>query len=242
MVLFIWLVLFLLFTSLILLAAGSWHRTIFEKYSGARPVTCPENHQPAVVALDARHAAATVIDGSPALRLCDCTRWPQRAMCNQACLSQALRAEPYRQGKPTGQKQIYHLPILLAAFAAWYIGMIWHSHYLFRSEWTEAVGLTPAQVKEFVWWVSPQLLSAAVCLLFAYGVAWLLALLHRKGVLHGMLISAALTGAVLITTLFGIARLPRGLLAIEAGYILLATLTVGAIVGGLWDRLVLRWH
>lgn len=242
MVLLIWLVLFLLFASVVLVAAGFWRRTIFERYSGPRPVTCPENHQPAVVAIDGNHAASTIMDGSPALRLCDCTRWPERAMCNQACLSEAIHSDPYSEARPTGRKQIYHLPVLLAAFAAWYAGMIWHSHYLFRSEWTEAVGLTPSQLKDFVWWLSPQLLSAAVCLLFAYGVAWLLALLHRKGVLHGVLIAAALTGAVLLTTWFGIARLPRELVAIEAGYVLIATLMVGAIVGGLWDKLVMRPH
>jgi len=35
------------------------------------------------------------------------------------------------------------------------------------------------------------------------------------------------------------ARLPHDLLVIEAGYTVLATLTVGAIVGGLYDKLVL---
>lgn len=242
MVLFIWLLLFLLFVSLLLIAAGFARRAIFDKYSGARPVTCPENHQPAVVAIDVRRAAATIMDGSPALRVCDCTRWPERRICDQACLSEALHAEPYAEARPTGKKQIYHLPVLLAAFAAWYAGMIWHSHYFFRSEWTEAIGLTPSQMKEFVWWVSPQLLSAAVCLLFAYGVAWLLALLHRKGVLQGVLMATGLTAAVLLATWFGIARLPRGLVAIEAGYVLLATLIVGAIIGGLWDKLVMRTH
>ena len=242
MVLLIWLVLFLLFVSMLVVAAGFARRAIFDKYSGARPVTCPENRQQAVVAIDTRHAAASVMDGSPALRLCDCTRWPERTMCNQGCLPQALHAQPYTEVRPAGSKQIYHLPVLLAAFAAWYVGMIWHSHYLFRSEWTEAIGLTPSQVKEFVWWLSPQLLSAAVCLLFAYGVAWLLALLHRKGVLQGLLMSASLAAAVFIATWFGIARLPRGLVAIEAGYVLLATLIVGATVGGLWDKLVLRGH
>lgn len=242
MILLIWIALLLLFCSVFLAAAAFWRRAIFERYSGARPVTCPENHQPAVVAIDGRYAAATVMDGSPALRLRECTRWPERAACNQSCLAEASLAEPYIEVRPSGGKQIYHLPVLLAAFAAWYAGMIWHSHYLFRSQWTEAIGLTASQVKEFVWWVSPQLLSAAVCLLFAYGVAWLLALVHRKGVLHGVLASAALTAAVLITTCFGTVRLPPGLLVIESGYILLATLMVGAIIGGLWDKLLLRSH
>jgi hypothetical protein len=45
---------------------------------------------------------------------------------------------------------------------------------------------------------------------------------------------------VIATSWYGIAKLPHDLFVIEAGYIVLATLTVGAIVGGLYDKLVLR--
>jgi len=240
MVFQIWLVLFLVVVLSLLAVAGLCRRAIFERYAGGRPVTCPENHEPAVVEIDVKHAAATVMDGSPELLLCDCSRWPIHAECNRACLSEAVAAEPYKEVRVSALKQIYHLPVLVAAFAAWYVGMLWHSQYLFRSEWMHAAGLTQAQLKEIVWWVSPQLLSAAVCLLFAYGVAWLLAVSHRKGMLQGLLMSAVLCGAVFAATCFGIGRLPRELVAIEAGYALLATLTVGAIIGGLWDKLVLR--
>ena len=190
--------------------------------------------------MDARHAAATAIDGCPNVRLSDCARWPERANCDQACLSQAVQAEPYapREVK-VGTKQIYHLPIILAAFSAWYLGAIWHSQYLFRAQWMGALGLTHAQVKQIVSLYAPHLLSAAICLLFAYGVAWLLAVSHRKGVLQGVLMSVLLCGAVVATSWYGIARLPHDLLMIEAGYIVLATLTVGAIVGGLYNKLVL---
>ncbi|MGA8086920.1 MAG: DUF1761 domain-containing protein [Terracidiphilus sp.] len=236
----IWLVLFLVVVSFLLLLPASWHRAIYERYSGGRPVACPENQQPAVVSIDVRHAAVAVMDGRPNLRLSDCTRWPERSKCNQECLSQAIQAEPYKPGEvKAGRKQIYHLPVLLAAFAAWYVGAIWHSHYMFREQWLQAVGLTHAQVKQIVWWLSPHLLTAGVCLLFAYGVAWLLAVSHRKGVLQGVLMSVLLCGALIATTWFGIARLPHDLFLIEAGYIALASLTVGALVGGLYDRLVL---
>ena len=237
----IWLVVFAVVVSFLLLLPAFWHRAIYERYSGGRPVECPENQRPAVVSIDLRHAAATVMEGSPRLRLCDCTRWPERSQCNQACLSQAIEAEPYKPGEvKAGRKQIYHLPVLLAAFAAWYVGAIWHSHYLFRAQWMDALGLTHAQVKQMVWWLSPHLLTAAVCLLFAYGVAWLLAVSHRKGVLQGVLMSALLCGAVIAASWYGIARLPHELFVIEAGYTVLATLIVGAIVGGLYDKLVLR--
>lgn len=241
MVLLIWLVIFVVVASFLLLVPALWRHAIYEKYSGGRPVACPEDHEPAVVSIDVRRAAATAVDGSSDLRLCDCTRWPERSKCNQACLSQALRAEPYKQVEGRiGRKPIYHLPILLAAFAAWYAGMIWHSHYMFRERWLHALGLTQTEVKQIVWWLSPHLLTAAVCLLFAYGVAWLLAVSHRKGVLQGVLMSLVLFAALVVTTWFGIARLPRDLFMLESGYAIVATLMVGAIVGGLYDRLVLR--
>ena len=104
----------------------------------------------------------------------------------------------------------------------------------------DAAGLTRAEVRQIRWWYSPHLLTAAVCLLFAYGVAWLLEVGHRKGVLQGVLMAVLLSGAVVAASWYGVARLPHDLLVVEAGYIVVATLTVGAIVGGLYDKLVLR--
>ena len=239
----IWLVIVLVFVAFLLLFPAAWRHAIHERYSGGRPVACPRDRRAAVVNIDLRRAVGTVMDGSPHLRLSGCTCWPERANCNQQCLSQAIHAQPYKPGQTQpGKKQIYHLPVLLAASAAWYLGMIWHSHYLFREQWALALGLTHAQVSHLVTWLSPHLLSVAVCLLFAYGVAWLLALIHRKGVLPGVLVAVLLCAALIATSLPGIARLPRGLFAMEAGYILLATVIVGATVGGLYDKLVLRWR
>lgn len=240
MLLLIWFALCLVAVSVILLPLLLRRREIYMRYSGSRLVACPENQQPAAVAMDARHAAATAIDGCPNVRLSDCARWPERANCDQACLSQAVQVEPYKEGQvKAGTKQIYHLPIILAAFAAWYLGAIWHSQYLFRAQWMDALGLTHAQVKQIVSSYAPHLLSAAICLLFAYGVAWLLAVSHRKGVLQGVLMSVLLCGAVVGASWYGIARLPHDLLMIEAGYVVLATCTVGAIVGGLYNKLVM---
>lgn len=240
MLILIWLVLCLVAVSMSLLPLALRRREIITRYSGSRLVACPENHQPSAVNIDARHAAASSIDGSPDLRLCDCTRWPERSKCNQACLSNAVQAGPQRPGEvTTGKKQIYHLPIALAAFVAWCIGAIWHSQAMFRTRWMDAVGLTHAQVKQIVWWYSPHLLAAAICLLFAYGVAWLLAVSHRKGVLQGVLMSVVLSGALVAASWCAIERLPRDLLAIEAGYAVVAMLTMGAIVGGLYNKLAL---
>lgn len=240
MLILFWLVFSVLAASLILLPLVLWRREIFQRYSGARAVACPENQQTAAVNIDLRHAAESGMDGCPNLRLSDCTRWPERAQCNQACLSQAVQTEPH----PTAEvkvrtKQIYHLPIILAAFAAWCLGAIWHSQYLFRNRWIDAIGLTRVEVKQMVWWLSPHLVTAAACLLFAYGVAWLLAVCHRKGVLQGILMSALLCATVIATASYNVATLPHDLLMIEAGYLVLATFTVGAIVGGFFNKLVL---
>ncbi|HTV83723.1 MAG TPA: DUF1761 domain-containing protein [Acidobacteriaceae bacterium] len=240
MLFLIWFVLCLVGICLILLPAALWLRVTYRGYSGSRLVACPENQQAAVVGIDARHAAATGMHGCPDLRLCECTRWPERAECGQPCLSQAVQTEPYAPVEVKGgPKQIYHLPVVLAAFAAWGLGAIWHAQYLFRPRWTDAVGLTHAQVSQIVWWISPHLLTLAVCLLFAYGVAWLLAISHRKGLLQGVLMAVLLSAALVAASCYSLAALPHALLAIEAGYVVLATVTMGAVVGGLYDKLVM---
>ena len=240
MLLLIGFVLFLAAASLMLLPLALRRLEVYTRYSGSRAVTCPENQQQAAVNINLRRAADSSIDGTPDLRLCDCTRWPERAQCAQQCLAQAVRPDPHPVPRPRpGARPIYHLPIAVAAFAAWCLGALWHSQYMFRARWTAAIGLTPAEIKQMVWWISPHLLTAAVCLLFAYGVAWLLALRHRRGVLQGILMSASLAAAVIAASAYSVAKLPHDLLRIEAVYLLAATLTVGAIVGGLYNKLVL---
>lgn len=242
MLLLFGLLLFIFGSALILLMPALWGREIHHQYSAPRAVTCPETHQQVGVTIDARHAAATGLCGPPDFRLSDCTRWPARAECGQECLPEALRNEPYTLGEvhlPKTSRQIFHLPVLLAAFAAWYVGMIWHSQYLFRGRWMTALGLTPAEVKQIVLWYSPHLLSIAACLLFAYGVAWLQTWFSRKGVWQGIVSSTVLWAALLLVALPSIIGLSRDLLLIEAGYTLVATIVVGAIIGGLSGRLVL---
>src|SRR5579863_6573837 len=234
--------LFLVGAALVLLMPALWARQIHHAYAGSRAVTCPENHQHVAVTIDARHAAFTGLGRRPELRLSDCSRWPERIKCAQDCLPEAVSSVPYTAGEVHRDKrhrEIYHLPVLLAAFAAWYIGIIWHSHYLFRARWTAAVGLTPGQVKQLIWWYSPHLLSIAACLLFAYGVAWLQSWPTRRGPWRGILSSFLLWSAVVLATLPSTLSLPRNLLVIEGGYTLVAVIVVGAIIGGLSGRLVL---
>ena len=226
----------------ILFLPALWAREIHHRYSAPRAVTCPETHQQVGVTIDAAHAAATGLRGNPEFRLSDCTRWPDRGKCGEECLPDALRNQPYTQNEvriSRSRRQIYHLPVLLAAFAAWYVGMVWHSGYLFRDRWIAAVGLTAAQWKQMIVWYSPHLLSIGACLLFAYGVAWLQTWFSRRGVGQGISAAILLWAALMLVTLPSIAGLSRDLLMIEAGYTLVATIVVGAIIGGLSGRLVL---
>jgi hypothetical protein len=63
-------------------------------YRGPQVIVCPENHQPAGVNVDLRHAGKTSFFGAePDLRLSSCSRWPEKAGCGQECLSQ-LEAAP----------------------------------------------------------------------------------------------------------------------------------------------------
>lgn len=228
--------------ALVLLMPALWAREIHHAYSAPRAVTCPETHQQVGVTIDATHAAVTGLRGTPEFRLADCSRWPARIKCAQDCLPEALRNEPYKLGEvhlPKTHRQIYHLPVLLAAFAAWYVGMVWHSPYLFRARWMTALGLTPAQLKQMVSWYSPHLLSIAACLLFAYGVAWLQTWRMRKGVWPGIFSSTLLWAAILLATLPSMISLSRELFLIEAAYTFAAAIVVGAILGGLSGKLVL---
>lgn len=62
------------------------------KYRGARVITCPENHRPAGISVDAAHVAVKAFAATPQLRLSACSRWPERAGCGQECLSQVEAA------------------------------------------------------------------------------------------------------------------------------------------------------
>ncbi|MGA8150047.1 MAG: hypothetical protein WB952_03800 [Terriglobales bacterium] len=65
----------------------------FRKFSGKMLVTCPETHQTVAVKVAAARAALAVTAGRERVELSQCTRWPERKDCDQACLSE-LEANP----------------------------------------------------------------------------------------------------------------------------------------------------
>ncbi len=62
------------------------------KYRGKRLITCPENHRPAAVEVDASRAAGSALVAKPELRLRECSRWPEKHGCGQMCLHQIEQA------------------------------------------------------------------------------------------------------------------------------------------------------
>lgn len=65
----------------------------FRTYRGMRLLTCPENRQPAAVELRSWRAALTASFRAPVLQVGECSRWPERAGCDQAC-ARDIQASP----------------------------------------------------------------------------------------------------------------------------------------------------
>jgi len=242
MPLLLWFLLFFLGSCLMLLLPVLWGWGIFNRHRWARAVTCPRTHQQVAVSFDAWHAAVTGLSRKPDLRLSDCTQWPDHADCDQCCIPDALRSELHsHEAELPRAKRIYHLPVLISAFVALIVGVFWHSQYLFRAQWTEASGLDRLQLRPIVHSWTPHLLTSAICVLFAYGVAWLLAWGQRRGVWRGIATASALWLALALASLAatGFAGVSREFLQIEAIYTFLASLLIGAIIGGLSGKLVM---
>jgi len=242
MLVLLWVVLFLAGACLILLMPALWGRQIYNTYRGTRAVNCPETHAPVSVRFNAFRAAVTGLSSHPDLRLVDCTRWPERADCGQECIPEARSAPAGAVTvMPSAGRKIPHLPTLIAAAAAWVLGMVWHSEYLFRSKWMAAIGLSDFRTRELAEMWFPHLLTVVACLLFAYAVALLMAWLNARTLLLGLRVAASLwlliAAAVMVAAR---SLLPRELLWIEGPYTLLASALVGLIAGGVPRRVFLK--
>lgn len=238
-----WVLLFLCAACLILFMPALWGKHIYNEYRGTRTVNCPETHKPVTVRLNAFRAAITGLNKTPELTLADCSRWPERADCDQACIPDAARALPdFRAAvvRPAALR-IAHLPTLLAAGAIWVLGVVWHSEYAFRSRWAKTVGLSDQQAHDLARTWTPHLFSVAVCLMFSYCVAILLAWIGTRTPLRGLQVSLSLW----LLTAMGLLvanqwNFGPNFLWIEGGYTALSAVLVGMIVGAVPRRILLR--
>lgn len=62
-------------------------------FQGVRFVTCPLTNGPAVIALDARHAAFTALIGRSGLRIRACSQSPGTLHCTHQCLKTQSRQD-----------------------------------------------------------------------------------------------------------------------------------------------------
>lgn len=60
---------------------------VFARYRNPRIVRCPETGRTAEIRIDARHAATTAVPGPPEVRVVECSRWPDRKGCDEACVA-----------------------------------------------------------------------------------------------------------------------------------------------------------
>jgi hypothetical protein len=243
MPLLFWVLLFLTAACLILFMPALWGKHVYNTYRDSRTVNCPETHAPVAVRFNAFRAAITGLTGKPRLSLADCSRWPERAGCDQACIPDAERAAPKPEIRAVvpAARRIAHLPALVAAGAAWVLGMAWHSEYMFRSEWAKTVGLTDQQAHDLARTWMPHLATVGACLLFSYGVAVLLAQLGTRSLWNGTWVSVSMwlviSAALLLTSPM---NMSPDLRWIEGSYTFLGALLVGAIVGGAPRRILLK--
>jgi hypothetical protein len=66
--------------------------TAYVRMRGVRVVVCPETARPAAVTISAARAALSAICEQPGLRVAQCSRWPERTACNEACTAQVAVA------------------------------------------------------------------------------------------------------------------------------------------------------
>ena len=66
---------------------------LYMRYRGKRIITCPETNLPATAEVDAALAAGTTMATRPRFVVTACSRWPERAGCDQACAPQ-IEASP----------------------------------------------------------------------------------------------------------------------------------------------------
>lgn len=130
--------------------------------------------------------------------------------------------------------RINHFAVWLAVLLQQVLGFVWY-HLLFGPAWLASLGMTPEQMQGRSW----QFAIAVGCgLLAAYGLAWLMAITGRRGLMQGLamglFVGVAFAGS---TVLLRYAFIPAVWPAawIDTGVTVAAALLTGAVLG-LWPK------
>jgi len=82
---------------LFVVAVAAWYvagqYVEFRKYKGKMLVTCPETGKPAAVKVNFGRAVWASLRGRRRIELASCSRWPERAGCDQECVCE-IEANP----------------------------------------------------------------------------------------------------------------------------------------------------
>ena len=66
--------------------------TTYARMRGVRVVVCPETGRPAAVTINSLRAALSAVCERPDLNVAQCSRWPDRRSCDEACTAQVADA------------------------------------------------------------------------------------------------------------------------------------------------------
>lgn len=82
----------IVFATVVIVTMVALFIALYLRYRGKRIVTCPETLLPVGAEISAALAAGTWMTARPHLVVTACSRWPERAGCDQACASQVEAA------------------------------------------------------------------------------------------------------------------------------------------------------
>ena len=78
----------LIFIVIASIGIGVLYLRSWREYRGKRVLTCPETRLPVGAEVDAARAARGALVDNPRFVITSCSRWPERAGCDQACAAQ----------------------------------------------------------------------------------------------------------------------------------------------------------
>lgn len=209
---------------------------VYASFRREREVVCPETQAPVQVQVNTRYAVSTALNGRMRLRLSSCTRWPTRADCGQECVAQIPLERP--RGAVAAAAGVNHAAVSTAAFLGWLLAMVWYAEPVFGTAYMRVLGISQEMARVRAERILPYLAVLAANVLVAYVLAGVLKRKHWQGAPAGMAAGSLAWLVFLVvslaTTLLG--RQPWVALWINAGYVLVACLLIGSVIGG-WDRL-----
>lgn len=133
---------------------------------------------------------------------------------------------------PTDFQNVNSWAVLTAVALYMGLGALWYSPILFGAPWLEATGLTEERIAAAG--ARPYLIAVVMALVTAAVLAAIVAGLDLRGLGPGIRLGLLLGigfAATTIATVHAFETRPLSLIAIDAGYALVATAAIGGLIG-----------